>query len=173
MHIIDLNEEGSLSQCGGVGGLQAETTTYSLSWRNVLIRSCTTKGMYRQNRLVEYKRPKNLKDYLVRAKIDYHPNEAKTESEHTNMCRKKDCLYCKLLDKTGIVEHKGRKEESKHNITCNSSNVIYCIECTKCNHRYVGQTKRKIKDRLREHLYGIKSQKETDRYHFNTNGHKG
>ena len=40
--------------------------------------------------------------------------------------------------------------------------------------KYVGQTKRKLKDRLREHIYGIKKQKETDvSYHFNTNGHKG
>ena len=40
--------------------------------------------------------------------------------------------------------------------------------------KYVGQTKRKIKDRLREHIYGIKNQKEGDvSYHFNTNGHRG
>ena len=79
-----------------------------------------------------------------------------------------------LLDKTVSIKKEDRTCPSKTNITCNTSNVVYCIECKKCNKRYVGQTKRKIKDRLRENIYGIKTDKDIDiAYHFNRNGHKG
>ena len=37
-------------------------------------------------------------------------------------------------------------------LTCNTAGVIYCIECTKCGKQYVGQTIRKLKNRLLEHL---------------------
>ena len=60
-----------------------------------------------------------------------------------------------MISNTGEITSKQTKEKHviKHNVTCNSSNVIYYIECTNCNIQYVGQTKRKIKDRIREHLY--------------------
>ena len=30
-------------------------------------------------------------------------------------------------------------------------NVIYMIQCTKCNLQYIGETKRRLKDRFNEH----------------------
>ena len=64
---------------------------------------------------------------------------------------------------------------TKHNVTCNSSNLIYCIECKHCSKQYVGQTKRKIKDRLREHIYHIKKNSATSDipHHFNHGLHCG
>ena len=116
----------------------------------------------------------------MKAKLDYHVeghHEKEKTDNNENICKSKNCTYCPLLNKEGKIKPNGenkRKYETKHNITCNSSNVIYCIECTKCQKRYVGQTKIKIKERLREHIYGIKTQKETDvSYHFNTEGHRG
>ena len=50
---------------------------------------------------------------------------------------------------TGIVY------PSKYNISCRSSNVIYCITCKSCGKQYVGQTLRRIKDRIYEHLRDI------------------
>ena len=111
---------------------------------------------------------------VVRSKLDYHPERKNKNNCSTNSCKSKDCKYCKLLDKSGNIQSDNKNIESKWNITCNSSNVIYCIECTRCQKRYVGQTKRKIKERLREHLYNIKKDNKTDMsYHFNTNQHKG
>ena len=37
-------------------------------------------------------------------------------------------------------------------LTCNTAGVVYCIECTRCGKQYVGQTQRKLKSRLSEHL---------------------
>ena len=39
----------------------------------------------------------------------------------------------------------------KWHITCETSNVIYMIQCTKCNPQYIGETKRRLKERLNEH----------------------
>ena len=130
--------------------------------------------------MIGYRKPKDIRSYLVKARTDYHPDKEEiktgkgTCADTDNKCNKNDCRYCKILDKKGHIENGKRNMQCKTNITCNSSNVIYCIECKRCNSRYVGQTKRKIKDRLREHIYGIKNQKDTDiSYHFNRNGHEG
>ena len=48
--------------------------------------------------------------------------------------------------KTG--KDKAKKEEL--------SNVVYKIDCKNCNYSYVGQTKRKLKTRLKEHINDIK-----------------
>ena len=140
---------------------------------DILARSSTTRSVHRSTLINGYRRPKNLRDYLVRAKTDYNPNQnMETEKVSMNICSTKNCKYCKRIDTSGQIQYKDRPWTCKKNVTCNSSNLIYCIECTKCNKRYVGQTKRKIKDRLREHMYSVKTNKDTDvAYHFNTLNH--
>ena len=57
----------------------------------------------------------------------------------------------KIICKATLVEY-----ECKTNITCNSSNLIYCLTCTKCKLQYVGQTKGTIQKRFQGHFYNIK-----------------
>ena len=145
---------------------------------DILARSSTTKGFHRADLMIGYRKPRDIRSYLVKAKIKYHNTEKVKGkgscAENENKCTKRDCRYCNIIDKSGSIQNGNRKFSSKTEVTCNSSNLIYCIECTKCNKKHVGQTKRKIKGRLREHIYGIKNQKDSDiSYHFNTNGHHG
>ena len=148
----------------------------------ILGRSKTTKDLYRSRLMTSYKRPKNLREQLVRARTDYKvhtgldkPEENENLTKTINECKKANCKYCNMLDKDGQIKNHitGRQHVTKHNVTCNSSNLIYCIECKKCNIQYVGQTKRKIKERLREHMYNIKKKVHTSdvTYHFNLEGH--
>ncbi|KIH56885.1 hypothetical protein ANCDUO_12931 [Ancylostoma duodenale] len=44
------------------------------------------------------------------------------------------------------------------NCHCSSANVIYCITCNDCGLQYDGLTTRKIKLRIKEHLYHINNQ---------------
>ena len=43
----------------------------------------------------------------------------------------------------------------RHHITCSSSNIVYMIQCNKCNVQYIGQTKRHLSDRFGEHSRAI------------------
>jgi len=36
-------------------------------------------------------------------------------------------------------------------IDCNSKNLIYMVHCLRCNKQYIGETKRRLKDRFNEH----------------------
>ena len=41
---------------------------------------------------------------------------------------------------------------ARYNVTCCSSNLIYCISCKRCGIQYVGQTKSELKKRLGSHF---------------------
>ena len=42
------------------------------------------------------------------------------------------------------------------NCTCQSNNLIYCLECNLCHIKYLGQTKNKIIDRYQGHIFDIR-----------------
>ena len=71
-----------------------------------------------------------------------------------NKCiSKKICTYCPLLNRSGTINCHvtGKRFYSKINITCRSSNLVYCITCRTCGKQYVGQTKRTILERFQGH----------------------
>ena len=39
--------------------------------------------------------------------------------------------------------------------TCTSASVIYCITCTLCKKLYIGETRRRLGDRSREHISDV------------------
>jgi group I intron endonuclease len=54
---------------------------------------------------------------------------------------------------------------------CNTKGVIYLTTCTKCNKQYVGQTGRKLKERMKEHLYNMYKKTEVTGIHYSLPGH--
>jgi hypothetical protein len=75
-----------------------------------------------------------------------------------NACYNPICKYCPYIDRSEKISSNvtGESFPAKCNITCNSSNLIYCIYCNQCGMQYVGETLRNISERLREHLLNIK-----------------
>ena len=155
------------------------TETIRKNW-DILGRSKTTKSLYRSNLVTSYKRPKNIRDYLVKARTNFNPDttsnlKIENTMKNRNECTKSNCKYCKMISKSGEIDNQSTKRRviTKHNVTCNSSNLIYCISCDQCNIKYIGQTKRKIKERLREHIYHINRKHATSdvTHHFNLEGH--
>eukprot|EP00061_Rhincodon_typus_P002465 g17632.t1 len=57
--------------------------------------------------------------------------------------------------------------------TCTSANVVYCIRCSRCGHLYIGETKRRLRDRFVEHLRSVcdKRQHLPVANHFNSPSH--
>ena len=146
------------------------------NWQ-LLERSSTTKKLSDCKLVVSYKRPQNLKDILVRAKLP--PINDTDKSPNTNICKSKsgNCRYCINLNKTGRIKSTatGREYMSKHNISCRSSNLIYCITCKICKKQYVGQTKNTLMQRFQCHWTDIKCpHPKTDiGKHFNLPNHHG
>ena len=87
------------------------------------------------------------------------------------------CRYCPCLNKSGTVHSHttGRSHICMKNISCRSSNLIYCITCTKCGEQYVGQTSLRIKDRFVHHFHSIERPDVLKAVgkHFSGKGHNG
>ena len=82
-------------------------------------------------------------------------------------------VYCNY---TMVGDHvKATASSYQHQITTKvtTSNIIYLITCMKCLMQYVGETKRRLKDRLAEHQGYVRNQDLTKAtgQHFNTRGH--
>ena len=134
------------------------------------------KQVFPEPPLISYRRPKNLRDLIVRAKL---PSDAPEETNviGSHPCQSSRCKNCKNMTQTNAFTSNTTKQTFKirENITCTTINVIYLIECTFCGIQYVGETSKKIQDRMRGHRSDIKC-KRTDAnhpvaIHFNQPGH--
>ena len=106
-------------------------------------------------------------------KVDAKP---RNKQRGFNTCNRIYCRYCPLLDKSGtITNFCGEKFTTMKNISCRSSNLIYCISCKVCKKQYVGQTLLRLKDRFIHHFSDVESdnQEKTISRHFNSTHHSG
>ena len=96
-----------------------------------------------------YRRPKNLKDLLVRASISTDIDSDK--SKRMKACKNPaKCRYCPILNKTGHIKSTVSKRDyaTKINVSCQSNNLVYAITCRKCDKQYVGKTGRRLMERF-------------------------
>ena len=130
--------------------------------------------VFPQPPLVAYKRPANIKDKLVRAKV---PDRAPPRPKRILNGMKK-CLNCPICPfvKTGQIVKSAQSEyrtEIKQNVDCQTKNIVYLLGCKKCQTQYVGESNRTLQSRFSEHLGYVKNKKldKTTGEHFNTKGH--
>ena len=111
--------------------------------------------------MVAYRRAKNLKDKLVKAKIPPPPSRKKRIILGMKKCNKNGCLTCPYVKK--VKEFKNPFNNTSFQINsaldCTSQNVVYCILCNKpgCLKIYVGQTQRHLSERFGEHKTSIRN----------------
>lgn len=121
-----------------------------------------------------YRRPKNLKDYLVRAELKPQQTQKSTRKPCWNPTK---CRYCPKINTKGRITSNitGREYMCKTNVNCQSSNLIYAIQCKVCNKQYVGQTGNRVMDRFQGHFGSIgRNANETlISFHFNSKDHNG
>lgn len=94
-------------------------------------------------------------------------------------CQRKICLTCDSCINNDINNTIKSNTTHSHfavnrrSYTCTDKNVIYMIQCKRCNIQYVGETTQKIKTRFMQHRYKVKTnQCNTYLYkHFNTMNH--
>lgn len=144
--------------------------------------------------LAAYKNPKNLRKSLVRSKLTnpmplLEPLQEQQERTIDQVlgvrpeaalgfrpCQDARCLacryHCKAMTKTVVSNVHGESFNIQNSLSCKSSSIIYLITCRKCNMQYVGETNRKLAERLTDHRSNIKNLKATPiGVHFNSANH--
>ena len=122
---------------------------------HVLYSSDRCKKVFTSLPLVALRRCKNISDILVRAKLPEPVNIDNSRFPPGSFrCNKNNCTTCPYIE-DGRTQYTfnstGQMNQIKSHITCETSNVIYMIQCTKCNLQYIGETKRRLIERFNEH----------------------
>ena len=122
--------------------------------------------------LIVFRRPKNLKDLLVRAQL----TSARRETPGNFRCGSVRCKTCPILRTTDVfTSHTtGEQFKVKGRASCKSYNIIYLIQCRRCGHQYVGETGQPLHNRVNEHRFDIthrRTNKSPVAAHFNLTKH--
>ena len=147
-------------------------------WRSMISRDQHLKEVFPEPPLTGYRRQRNLRDILIRAKVPTKPKlYPQRNLKGMTKCNKPYCRTCPFI-KEGKKIKINQKENWNINkaVNCNSNNIVYLIECTKencTNNRYVGETKRNLRHRFGEHR-GYVTNNHTEQAtgaHYNLPGH--
>jgi len=106
--------------------------------------------------LVAYRQPKSLRDRLMRTKFKACDNTLLPKG--CEACGKPKCSWCKRINKTTTFtsSNNGKIFKIFHSVNCQSSWVIYIIECNICNLHYIGKSETAFNLRLNNHRNHIK-----------------
>ena len=91
----------------------------------------------------------------------------------TFSCSRARCYMCSFLNSVTSISGPKSNFVIRHNFTCTSSNIIYCISCIKYCKLYIGETGRRLSDRFAEHLRSVRNN-DVDKpvtRHFNAANH--
>ena len=129
------------------------------------------KNVFGDQPMVAFRRPKNIKDHLVRAKI----NKPHTKQSGTTKCGHGGCRLCRdHMPETSTFKSTvtGVIYNIHQNLNCNSRNVIYLITCRTCGIQYVGETKTRFRERINNHKSAINNRYDNSvARHYNSPGH--
>ncbi|XP_060598432.1 uncharacterized protein LOC132752158 [Ruditapes philippinarum] len=121
---------------------------------------------------IAYRRPKSLRDILVRAQL--RPIMTDKEGQ-SGPCGTPRCQTCAVMLLTKTFSSKiGAKISLKDIMNCKTANVIYLISCKVCNKQYVGETKLPLNKRMNLHRSDWKTRKfnrSPVAEHFHLEGH--
>ena len=125
----------------------------------ILGRSSSTRPLVDATIIFGHRRPKNLKDTLVNAKL---PSLESGSNSITPKCKSgQRCNHCPNINRDGYIHSHstGRKYACVSFGCCQSQNLIYCLTCGHCGLQYVGQTKTTLKTRINNHRSTIRTGK--------------
>ena len=109
------------------------------------------KDIYQSKPVMAFRRPKSLRDFLVRARLKPNSNDDNQNGE-CRPCGRKRCQCCKMITSAGTVKSSsGATVRLRQNTDCTTENVVYLISCSSCNKQYVGETKGPLNKRMNGH----------------------
>ena len=115
-----------------------------------------TKDILKLLPISSYKRERNLYNHLV------HASEHQTlifSDAGTFSCQRRRCNTCKFVNNCSAIHIKGPKGSFNvtQPFTCISKNIVHGIICERCNIIYIGETGRRIADRITESIRSIQN----------------
>ena len=110
---------------------------------NLLYEDERLKKVFKNRPIIAYRKPKNLKDLLVRSKFVYEQEEEKGCSPYNDQ----RCSWCSQLKETSTFksETTGKTFSILHKVNCKSSKIVYLVRCKCCHKQYVGRTWRQLR----------------------------
>lgn len=145
----------------------------SKSRLNLLHRSERLKTIFKDPPLVAYRRGSNLGDILIHGKLNRAMGGNKVNNR-SSKCSQERCTICPHFEQAETFKSTDGKEfVVKKGGTCDTRNVVYLVSCTVCDMpMYVGETERMLKQRIKEHIWDIKADRDKPvAIHFNKSGH--
>ena len=153
----------------GIQNIQAK------HWRSMKSQDGYLAKVFPEPPLVAFKRQRNIRDHIIRAKVPVQaPIYPKREMKGMTKCWK--CSICPYITEGSSIKIVNKPNWGiNKRVNCDSFNVVYLIECNieTCKKRYVGETERRLKDRLADHR-GYATNKvvaQPTGAHFNLPGH--
>ncbi|XP_029469168.1 uncharacterized protein LOC115097463 [Rhinatrema bivittatum] len=109
--------------------------------------------------MFSFKRSQNLRDILVHSDLGSGESRKEMNGGH-HPCT--GCSVCKFSLSVNFFIHpvSGKKMYLRNKTTCQSSSVVYIVQCP-CGLFYVGKTTRKVRIRILEHCSRIRNEVET------------
>ena len=121
---------------------------------NLLLSSDRCKQVFPHLPVVAFRRSSNLRDLLVTAKLSSNSTNPHPQLPSGSFRCGKNCATCPYISH-GLTNDTffstGQTHPIKSNLICETKNLIYMIQCNRCNLQYIGETKRRLKDRFNEH----------------------
>ena len=143
-------------------------------WRTMTKKDYQTLKWCPEPPMVAFKQPSNLKTMLCRAKL---PKKAPMREARkvigTKTCKKAYCRTCTHIDTTKVVTSSitRKKFGISGDFNCNTTGIIYVITCRHCKKQYVGESGRRLRDRVGEHIHSVEMNEKTVGKHFHCPGH--
>ena len=103
--------------------------------------------------LCSFRRDRSICSHIVRSTL---PISADKGPFKTIPCRRPRCNTCPHVDEKSSVTGPRGHFNIRGNFQCTTTNLVYCITCTRCGMLYIGKTKRRLADRFTEHLRSVR-----------------
>jgi len=135
-----------------------------------------SKGSTLSNTLIraDHSRSNNPDQNIINILAELLAENEESSDTAIHTCSQPLCKLCSIITCTNTFVSNTTKKlyHITHTMNCNSTNVIYLINCLKCGKQYVGETKRALRQRFNNHRSDIKLNKNTAvSIHFNDISH--
>ncbi len=101
--------------------------------------------------LVSFRHSKNIRDTLVHSNL----HQESSPLSGTFLCGVAQCKTCKFIVSSTVISAPKFTYNIKHNFTCTSTHLIYCISCSRCGMLYIGETRRQLRTRFGVHRRAV------------------